>query len=113
MSRNTSRLMSRHTLLPVAMGALMAPMMLWMLHGDLMGSGGGGAALKLVVFAGAHVVIIGGALLLGALAMRRFPGVARLAARVHRPSLRHLGLMLAGAGLSGLVVHLAQHGGAL
>ncbi len=96
--------MRQGALMPVAMGAVMGPMMLWMLHGVLTGDGDGHAA---VVFAALHAValtvLIAGGLLLG----RRVPGLRRVLAR-HGP--RHLGLMLGSAAVAAALVHLV-HGG--
>lgn len=96
--------------MPILMGSAMGLMMMWMLHGALTGEGtvGGGA---LIAFVGVHVllaaVIIGGALF----AARRSPRARVWINRLHRPSLRHMGLMLASAVVVASSVHLVAHGG--
>lgn len=82
-------------LMPVAMGGLMGPMLLWMLHGTLTSDGPSGVALA--VFVGAHVLIV--ILLLAAtIFAARLSSALRLRMeRLHRPSLRHFSTMLASA----------------
>ena len=94
---------------PFAMGAAMAPMMLWMLHGQLTGSNTmSGPAL--VIFVGAHLLIV--AILVGAtfLTARLSPRLRPLLARMHRPSLQHFLRMLGGAALTAGAIHIAFHG---
>ena len=98
----------KHGLMPMTMGALMGPMMLWMLHGAL--TGNSTSALALVIFVGAHFLVV--ALLLVAVffAARLAPRLQTRLDRLHRPSLRHIGLMLGSAGMAAASVHFAIHG---
>ena len=94
---------------PLAMGALMGAMMLWMLHGVLTGESTlSGPALA--IFVGMHlalaVVLIGAALF----AARLSPQLRALLARLHRPSLHHLLWMLAGATGAMTLTHFTLHG---
>lgn len=93
---------------PMVMGGLMGVMMLWMLHGAVTGDGVGLWAAAL--FVAAHVVLV--ALILGAavFAARLSPAARRVLARVHRPSLSHMGTMVGTAVLIVAVVHLGAHG---
>ncbi|MEO9574040.1 MAG: hypothetical protein ABJ263_16290 [Tateyamaria sp.] len=101
--------MMRHVAMPVVMGTAMGLMMLWMLHLQLTG-GQSRSFSALFLFVGAHVAILSLALTLPFFASER---LRRLAGRLHRPSLQHVGLMLAGAGVAAGVTHLVIHGGAL
>ena len=94
---------------PLAMGALMGLMMLWMLHGQLTGDSSlSGTALA--AFVGVHAALAA-ALIAGALfATRLSPRAQTWLDRLHRPSLRHLRLMLMGATLSAGAVHIWIHG---
>jgi hypothetical protein len=98
----------KHGLMPITMGALMGLMMLWMLHGAL--TGNGTSAMALVIFIGAH--LLGVALLLGAVffAARLAPQLQVQLNRLHRLSVRHVGLMLGSASTAIAAVHLAIHG---
>lgn len=96
-------------LAPVLMGSAMGLMMLWMLHGALTGEGAMGAG-ALVVFVGAHVVIAAVAILAVVFAARLSERANGWLNRLHRPSLRHVGLMLGSAALSAGAVHLIAHG---
>ena len=102
--------MTHTRILPVAMGALMGPMLLMMLHGQLTGAGDGGFAL--IAFVLAHVAVAA-VVLLGVLFAARLSPVwrARLD-RLHRPSWRHVGIMAGCAFISGAIVHFYIHGGA-
>ncbi len=93
---------------PLAMGGLMGLMMLWMLHGQLAENTTSTPAL--LVFVGAHVVII--TLLLGAsiFAARLSPRLRHMIDKMHRPSFWHLGWMFAGAAGSAGTIHFAIHG---
>ncbi len=91
--------------LPVAMGLIMGPMVLWMIHGAATGNGLSGWAL--LAFVGAHLVVVGVILGAGIVAARLAPGLRH---RRHRPSLGHVGLMGASAVASASLVHLI-HGG--
>lgn len=97
--------MNRHTTMPIAMGAMMGLMILWMMHGQMTGQG----APVAWGFVLAHVAVI--AVVLGGVAMglhRRFPRLAGVLR--HRPSGRHVALMLGSAVATAFVIHLL-HGG--
>ena len=94
---------------PMIMGALMGVMMLWMLHGALMGDGVRGWAL--IAFVAAHVVLAAVVIAAGLFAARLSPRARMLIDRLHRPSLRHVGVMLLAAAASAGVIHLILHGG--
>lgn len=94
---------------PLVMGALMGPAMLWMLHGQL-SQGTAVSAWAGIAFVGAHIAVIA-ILGLGAVfAARLSPRMRRWLAAVHRPSLGHIGAMLAGMIGSGGLIHLSLHG---
>jgi hypothetical protein len=64
----------------------------------------------LIAFVGAHVVLAAVAVGVVWAGTRLSPRLHRLAARLHRPTLRHVGLMLASAvGVAGLI-HFGFHG---
>ena len=92
---------------PLAMGMLMAPMMLWMLQGWLTDTGGAPASAALI-FVLAHVALVLVALVGGLVALRLSPRARALLNRLHRPSASHVLSMI--AGVAG-VVHLVAHGG--
>ncbi|MEL6958904.1 MAG: hypothetical protein AAGL89_08150 [Pseudomonadota bacterium] len=96
--------------MPLLMGSVMGLMMLWMLHGVLTGQSevSGPAAL---VFIGAHVVAVAVLILGGVFATRLSPGLQARLKRMHRPSLRHVSVMLASAAVSAALAHLVIHGG--
>ena len=99
-------MMRRQDCLPIGIGAMMGAAMLWMVHERLSAGEMGGAGLAFVL---THVAIIG--LALGAAGFglgRRHGWIARLAR--HRPSIRHVGLMLLGALGMALVIHLTLSG---
>ncbi len=95
--------------MPIAMGLVMGPMMLWMLHGML--TGDGPAGLALLAFVGAHIVVASVVLITGLFAASLSPSLRARLDRLHRPSLRHVGLMLGAALTMALIVHLVVHGG--
>ena len=97
-----------HRIMPIAMGGLMGPMMLWMLHGMLTGDGPSGVAL--VIFVGVHVLVVAVLLAAAVFAARLSPGLRARLGRLHRPSPRHIGLMLGSATLAALIVHFGIHG---
>ncbi|OSQ51493.1 hypothetical protein MGEO_08535 [Marivita geojedonensis] len=85
------------------MGLMMGAMMLWMLHGWLIGEG----PANVVLFVLGHVAVVAAVALLVALGLhRRFPVLERLAR--HRPSFSHVVIMLGSAALFALVVHLVH-----
>ena len=89
--------------MPIGMGTMMGAMALMMLHGILTGDGG----VSGVLFVLAHVAVIILAALAVALGLhRRWPVLARILA--HRPSLRHVGLMLAVALATAGIIHLVH-----
>lgn len=93
---------------PVIMGGLMGLMMLWMLHGAV--TGGGVTGWALVAFVGVHVALVLIAGLAAVFAARLSPKVQELLARVHRPSVRHIGAMLGTAVVVIATVHVSAHG---
>lgn len=92
---------------PAVMGGAMGLMMMWMLHGFLTGDGMRGWAL--VAFVAAHVVVVALAIAAALFAARLSPRAQALLARVHRPSLGHVSVMLGAAFAVGLGIHLAVH----
>lgn len=94
---------------PAIMGAAMGAMMLWMLHGLLTGSGVTGLAL--IVFVGAHfavaLILIGAAVFTARLS----PRTKAMIDKLHRPTLRHVGIMLTAALITATAIHLTIHGG--
>lgn len=94
---------------PFFMGALMGPMMLAMLHGQLTSDGVGGTAL--LIFLAAHLVLGAIAIAGTVFALRLSPKWRARLDRLHRPSLHHLGAMAGTAAVSALGVHLIVHGG--
>ena len=90
---------------PLGLGAIMAVVMLWMMHDAIM-SGEGTLSAGLVGFVLAHVAVVAGILSLGLFSPRLRRAVLR-----HRPSLSHVAGMVAGMGASALGIHLALHGG--
>ena len=97
--------------MPVAMGALMGPMMLWLLHDQIMGLPGSGGAWAAIVFLGGHALLLAVVLLATVFAARLSLGLHARLARLHKPSALHLALMLGTAATSAGFVHLAVHGG--
>lgn len=89
---------------PVFIGAVMGAMLLWMLHEQIMLEGVSAAGAS-VAFVAVHVALVG----LIALAALFIPKV-RNAVRSHRPSLRHVGLMVLGLTGSIALIHVTQHG---
>ena len=94
---------------PVLMGGLMGAMMLWMSHDALVS---GTTPLALGLFVGAHVAVVILLGLAGLWVARRGPLPSRLAFLTHRPSARHIALMVGSAVLSAGLTHLI-HGGAM
>jgi hypothetical protein len=89
---------------PFAVGAVMAALMLWMLHDRIMSGDAGviaGAAQFILAHVGIAVALAGVTLL--------FP-LARKAALRHRPSLGHLVGMSAGMAASAATLHAVIHG---
>lgn len=96
--------------LPVVMGGVMGLMMMWMLHGALTGDGvlGDGA---LALFILAHLAVAGVLIGAGVFAARLSPRMRGWQARLHRPSVRHVAVMLGSAVTTAGIVHLTVHGG--
>ncbi|MCR9110650.1 hypothetical protein [Marivita sp. XM-24bin2] len=95
--------MGFHILKPALMGLMMGAMMLWMMHGWLIGDGPANA----LVFVLGHVAVVAAVALTAALGLhRRFPVLARLTR--HRPSLSHIAIMLGSAALFALAIHLVH-----
>jgi len=95
---------------PMIMGAVMAPMMLLMLHGQLTAETSA-TTWAAILFIGAHVALALAALALALFAARLSPALRQQLLRLHRPSLGHVGQMLAGMVLSAASLHLIIHGG--
>ena len=97
-----------HSTKPVIMGAVLGPMVMWMLHGAMTGNSVTGWALA--AFLGAHVamaaVVISGAVF----AARFSPRAKHVIDRLHRPSLHHAAVMLASALAVSGAVHLVAYG---
>mmetsp|Transcript_18462 Transcript_18462/g.30107 ORF Transcript_18462/g.30107 Transcript_18462/m.30107 type:complete len:99 (+) Transcript_18462:12345-12641(+) len=98
--------------MPLAMGAVMGLMMLWMVHMQITGDGARSRG-ALLVFVGTHMVLIAALVILPLIASRRLGWVRRVTDRLHRPSLRHIALMLTGAALATAITHVAIHGGVI
>ena len=97
--------MTKRLIMPVLMGTMMGAMGLAMLHGQLTGTGSN-AGLTFVL---AHVAVIGAGAGLAFFGLhRRFPALTRVMS--HRPSARHISIMLAAALLTAALIHLT-HGG--
>ncbi len=89
---------------PFGIGAIMAAMMLWMLHDPIMS---GMLSLKQggLGFVLAHVAVVAGFAALGL-----FIPKLRSALASHRPNLRHTAAMLLGMLVMGGGAHLVLHG---
>ena len=98
-------MMHKGIAMPVGMGALMGLVMLWMLHGMLTGQGHAGGAL----FVLAHVAVLL-VLALAFVVARRGQSAWAQGMLKHRPSLRHVALMMGSALTTAGVIHLI-HGG--
>lgn len=98
--------MTRHTLTPTVLGTLMGALMLWMLHRQVLVDGAPDIA-ALAMFIAAHVLVLAVLLLLPVIAT---PRLRAWAARLHRPTPRHVGLMLLGAVIGAAVFHVSAHG---
>jgi hypothetical protein len=94
---------------PLAMGLLMGPMMLWMIHGQLTGSAQSSWAVA--AFVGAHLLILAVIVAGAVFAARLSPRTHAFLANLHRPSLAHVGAMLMGLAVSALILHFWLHGG--
>lgn len=101
--------MSRN-LKPFAMGLAMGAMMLWMVHGQMV-SQSQLSKWTIVLFVGAHLVVIAIAAVLAIFAARLSPRTASILNRLHRPSLAHVTWMIAGAAVTVALAHLVIHGG--
>ncbi|MFL4468660.1 hypothetical protein ACERZ8_01760 [Tateyamaria armeniaca] len=104
--------MTRHSLMPFVMGAVMGLVMLWMLHMQITGEGDQSIA-ALVVFAAAHVGALAAILVVPLFAARRLAWVRRLAKHMHRPRLSQAVYMLAGAVFAAAITHVIIHGGVI
>lgn len=94
--------------MPLIMGAAMGGMMVMMLHSVVTGQSSVTLSAALL-FIGAHVLVGVVALAIAVFGITRFPRLAQIASRWHRPSPRHVLIMLASASLTVLLVHL-MHG---
>lgn len=92
---------------PVLIGAAMAAMVLWMGHGRIM-SGEISLTAGAVLFVLAHVAVL--VFVLGAAMF--VPQLRRFALR-HRPSVRHIGLMMMGMSACAAGIHSVMHGSVL
>ena len=90
---------------PLGVGALMAALMIWMLHEPIM-AGSVDLTFGALAFVMAHVAMIAGFLLLYLCVPR-----VRAAVKRHRPSLPHVAGMAGGMALSAIAIHLVLHGG--
>ncbi len=95
---------------PMAMGAAMGAMMLWMLHGVLTGTNDLSAKAAIVFVLG-HTVALSAIVLLGLWSTRFSAKWQMRLQRLHRPSLRHVGAMVAGALGTAAVIHGVLHSG--
>jgi len=104
--------MIRHSIAPLIIGAAMGLMMLWMVHMQIT-NGDAGSLGVLIAFVGAHVAVLALVLVVPLLAARRLVWVRHLTDRVHRPSLRHVALMLGGATMATGTAHIVLHSGVI
>ena len=101
--------MIRHAT-PLMAGLLVGTLMVWMVHqSHLTGSRIGLASV--VVFVAAHVGLAVVAVLTVFFAARLSTRWRARLDRLHRPSLRHIALMVLGMGGGAVVIHLFNHGG--
>lgn len=91
--------------MPLIMRSLMGIMMLFMLHGVMMGerSTTGSAAL---VFIGAHLAVVGFTLAIAVFGLSRYPRLAKIATKIHRPSREHVTTMLGAALMTAFILHV-------
>ena len=94
--------------LPILMGLVMGPVMLWMLHGFLLGDGN--SALAAIIFVLAHLGVAAVVFVAAFLAARFAPRLRARLSLLHRPSLRHIGTMLGSAAGAALLIHFVIHG---
>lgn len=94
---------------PFSMGLLMGAMMLWMIHGQMTGQSTL-SGWALVLFIAVHLVLIAALIVAAFFAARLSPKMRGLLARLHRPSLLHVAVMLCGAATLALAAHLIIHG---
>ena len=96
--------------MPLVMGILMGAMILMMLHGFL---GGETSVLNwgTLAFLGAHVLVALVVFAIVTFGLTRFPKIAEFATKLHRPSRRHVAIMLSSAGVTAFFIHLLVHGG--
>ena len=94
---------------PLAMGAIMGLMMLWMVHGALTG-GGPVPTAALIGFVAVHLALALLAVGAAIFAARLSPRARAWLARIHRPRPAHLVAMISGLTASAGLVHLAVHG---
>ncbi len=95
---------------PLLIGALMAPMMLWMLH-SVLTDNAGMTVWAALLFLAAHVAVGLVALLAAILATRLSPRWRDRLSRLHKPSLPHVAQMFAGMAIASFMTHLWLHGG--
>ena len=93
---------------PLAVGAVMGAMLLWMLHGALMEDGV--SAYAVAAFIGAHLIVLAVLVTAGLFAARLSPRTRAMLNRLHRPNLSHIGSMLLGMAAMMGAIHLACMG---
>lgn len=98
--------MTRQSFIPACLGLGMGAMMLFMLHRQII-SPEPLDLTALLVFVGAHAVA---PVILLAAPFVASPRLRSWLARVHRPSRQHAALMLGGAALGAVLLHLFLHG---
>ncbi|MDX8350804.1 hypothetical protein [Cognatiyoonia sp. IB215182] len=94
---------------PLVMGVLMGLMMLWMVHGQINGETSL-SGIAVITFVGVHILFAAAIIGAGLFVTRLSPAARQWLHNLHRPSLRHLGIMLLGAPLSACSVHIWIHG---
>ncbi|WP_293443472.1 hypothetical protein [Planktotalea sp.] len=87
------------------MGTFMGAMMLMMLHGFLTGEANA-FSWATAVFVGAHIVVVLLAVSVVSFGLTRFAWIKKITDRLHRPSTKHVLVMLLSAGFTALFIHL-------
>lgn len=94
---------------PSIVGGLMGLGMMWMLHASHE-TGTATGQIALLGFVAAHVAVGLAVILAGVFVARLSPAARVWMARLHRPSLSHLGHMAVGMLAGAAMLHLTQHG---
>ena len=96
--------------MPLIMGSLMGIMMLFMLHGMTTGerSTTGSAALVFIGahLIGAHLAVVGFTFAIAVFGLSRYPRLAKIATKIHRPSRAHVTTMLGAALMTAFILHV-------